>query len=130
MQRSIIQTYFYKTVACKMLTFYRIVSSGLFRTKLKLRCDSRFQLAFTACIFVFKEITLIDSNQGNFFENATVCNKRTLKMTVATQLKTTNLMQIIWSSKNTSSETTTLRILFRKVRSEKITQWKTFCLMN
>jgi len=37
--------------------------------------------AFYAC--VFKEITLIDSNQGNYFENATACSK-TL---VATQLK-------------------------------------------
>jgi len=29
---------------------------------------------------------LIGSNQGNYFENATACSKRTLKMTVATQL--------------------------------------------
>jgi len=29
---------------------------------------------------------LIGSNQGNFFENATACSKRTLKTTVATQL--------------------------------------------
>jgi len=48
---------------------------------------SRFQRAFTACVCVFKEITLVDSNQGNYFENATACSKRTLKMTVATQLK-------------------------------------------
>jgi len=30
---------------------------------------------------------LVDSNQHNYFQNATACNKRTLKTTVATQLK-------------------------------------------
>jgi hypothetical protein len=54
---------------------------------LKLRCDERFTHAFTACGCVFKEITLVGSNQGNYFENATACSKRTLKTTVATQLK-------------------------------------------
>jgi hypothetical protein len=54
---------------------------------LKLRCDERFTHAFTACNCVFKEITLVGSNQGNYFENATACSKRTLKTTVATQLK-------------------------------------------
>jgi len=54
---------------------------------IKLRCDDRFTHAFTACVCVFKEITLVGSNQGNFFENATACSKRTLKTTVATQLK-------------------------------------------
>jgi len=29
------------------------------------------------------------SNQGNFFENVTACSNRTLKTTVATQLKVT-----------------------------------------
>ncbi len=53
---------------------------------LKLRCDTRFQHAFTACSCIFKVITLVGSNQGNFFENVTACSKRTLKMTVATQL--------------------------------------------
>ncbi len=53
---------------------------------LKLRCDERFTHAFTACGCVFKEITLVGSNQGNYFENATECSKRTLKTTVATQL--------------------------------------------
>ncbi len=52
----------------------------------KLSCDSRLQRAFTACGCVFKEITLVGSNQGNYFENATACSKRTLKTTVATQL--------------------------------------------
>ncbi len=33
----------------------------------------RFTHAFTACHCVFKEITLVDSNQGNYFENATAC---------------------------------------------------------
>jgi len=53
---------------------------------LKLSCDNRFQLAFTACICVFKEITQVWVNQGNYFENVNACNKRTLKTTVATQL--------------------------------------------
>ncbi len=44
------------------------------QVKVKLSCDSRFQLAFTAC------------NQGNFFENATTCGKRMRKTLVATQL--------------------------------------------
>jgi len=48
----------------------------------KLRCDERF----TACGCVFKEITLVGSNQGNFFENETACSERTVKTTVATQL--------------------------------------------
>ncbi len=43
--------------------------------------------AFTPCGCVFKEITLVSSNQGNYFEYATACSKRTLKTTVATQLK-------------------------------------------
>jgi len=41
----------------------------------------------TACGCVFKEITLVGSNQGNFLENATACSKRMRKTTVATQLK-------------------------------------------
>ncbi len=52
---------------------------------LKLSCDSRFQRAFTACVFVLKVITLVGSNQRNYFENATACSKRTLKTTVATK---------------------------------------------
>jgi len=54
---------------------------------IKLRCDTHFQCEFTACGFVFKVITLVGSNQSNFFETATACSKRTLKMRVATQLK-------------------------------------------
>jgi len=38
---------------------------------IKQRCDERFTHAFTACGCVFKEITLVGSNQGNYFENAT-----------------------------------------------------------
>jgi len=53
---------------------------------LKLHCDERFTHAFTACGCVFKEITLVGSNQGNLFENTTACSKRMLKTTVATQL--------------------------------------------
>ncbi len=54
---------------------------------LKLSCDSRFQRTFTACSCVFKAITLVGSNQGNYFENTTACIKCTLKTTVATQPK-------------------------------------------
>ncbi len=54
--------------------------------KLKLRCDQRFRHAFTAYGCVFKEITLVGSNQDTYFENASACSKRTLKTTVASQL--------------------------------------------
>jgi len=47
----------------------------------KPNCDSRFQCAFTACSWIFKVITLVGSNQRNFFENANACSKRTLKTT-------------------------------------------------
>ncbi len=53
---------------------------------LKLRCDTRFQLALTACSFVFKVITLVWANHCKYFVNKTACCKRTLKTTVATQL--------------------------------------------
>ncbi len=46
---------------------------------LKLSCDSRFQRAFTACSCVFEVLTLVGSNQGNYFENSTACNKRKVK---------------------------------------------------
>ncbi len=58
--------------------------------RLKLRCDTRFPRAFTACGCVFKVITLVGLNQGNFFENAIACSKRKLKTTVATQLSEEN----------------------------------------
>jgi len=42
--------------------------------------------AFYACVYsVFKVITLVGSNQCNYFENATACSKRMRKTTVATQ---------------------------------------------
>jgi hypothetical protein len=53
----------------------------------KLRCDKRFQREFIACSCVIKEVTLVWANQREYFENATACRKRTLKTTVATQLK-------------------------------------------
>jgi len=59
---------------------------SLDKCKIKLRCDERFTHAFTACGCVFNEITMVGSNQGNYFENATASSKRTLKTTVATQL--------------------------------------------
>ncbi len=55
--------------------------------QVKLRCDDRFTHAFTACSCVFKVIKLVGSNQPDYFENASACSKRTLKTTVATQLK-------------------------------------------
>jgi len=55
--------------------------------QVKLRCDERFQNAFTACSCVFKVITLVWANQRNFFENTTTCSKRMWKTLVATQLK-------------------------------------------
>jgi len=51
-----------------------------------LSSDSRFQRAFTAWVCIFKEITLVGSNQRNYFENANAGSKYTLKTTVATQL--------------------------------------------
>jgi len=53
---------------------------------LKLRCDTRFQRALTACSCVFKVITFVGANLGKFFENATACGTPTLKTRVATQL--------------------------------------------
>ncbi len=47
----------------------------------KLRCDERFTHAFTACGCDYKEITLVGSNQSNYFENATAYSKRKLKLT-------------------------------------------------
>ena len=44
---------------------------------LKLHLHTRFQRAFTACACVFEVITLVDSNQRNYFENAR--SKPTLK---------------------------------------------------
>jgi len=39
------------------------------RLGLKLHCDMHFQRAFTTRGCVFKEITLVGSNQSNSFEN-------------------------------------------------------------
>jgi len=68
----------------------------------KLRCDEHFMHAFTACACVFKEITLVDSNQCNYFENVTECSKRTLKTTVATQLKELVIIYINYHKENVS----------------------------
>ncbi len=40
----------------------------------KLSSDIRFQCAFTAC--VFKELTLVGSNQRNYFENTNIFHKK------------------------------------------------------
>ena len=58
-----------------------------FFSSLKLDCDTRFQRAFTECGYVFKVISLVGSKQSNYFQNATLCGKCTLKTHVATQLK-------------------------------------------
>ncbi len=81
---------------CSPIKFYQQRSEGgaIVSVKMiyvKLRCDEHFTHAFTACNCVFKEITLVGSNQGYYFENATACSKRTLKTTVATQLYVANL---------------------------------------
>ncbi len=54
---------------------------------LELICDSHFQRAFTACLGIFKVITLVGSNRHNYFENANGCSKPSLKTTVTTQYK-------------------------------------------
>jgi len=54
---------------------------------LNLRCDTRFQNAFTICGWVFKVSTLVSAKQRTYFENAAACFKNTLKTRVATQLK-------------------------------------------
>jgi len=46
---------------------------------------------------LFKIITLVGSNQGNFFENAATCSKRMLKTLVATQLYATEIHEYIVS---------------------------------
>jgi len=53
---------------------------------LNLSCNSHFYRAFTACICIFKVITLAGSNQCNYFKYANACSKCMLKTTVATQL--------------------------------------------
>ena len=58
-----------------------------FRPSFKSSCDMRFQRAFTACCCVFQVITLTGSNQCNYFENATACNKRSSDTRVATSLR-------------------------------------------
>jgi len=58
--------------------------------------DSRFQHAFTECVCVFKVITLVWANHGNYFENAIACVKRTLKTTVATQLEVSDVIYLFY----------------------------------
>jgi len=59
----------------------------LSQLSLKLRCDTSFQHAFTARGYVFKVITLVWTNQRNYFENATAYSRRTLKTRIAMQGK-------------------------------------------
>jgi len=64
--------------------FKRTCSRMLISYKAELR------QSFSTCVYCmllrFKVITLAWANQGNYFENANPCSKRTLKMAVATQL--------------------------------------------
>jgi len=83
------QSCFWKRSILTYLTKYSVLLKLLYLCSIKLSCDSRFQRAFTACVCVFKEITLVGSNQRNYFENANACSKRTLKTTVTIQLKVT-----------------------------------------
>jgi hypothetical protein len=55
------------------------------KSNLKLRWNTRFQRAFTACGCVFKVIGLL---WANYFKNVTACSERTLKTHVSTQLYT------------------------------------------
>ncbi len=71
----------------KLGNFTTELHSGADDDNLKLSCDSRFQCAFTLWCCTFKVITLGWANQVNYFINANACSKRTLKKTVATQLK-------------------------------------------
>jgi len=48
-----------------------------------------------AILCLIKVITLIGSNKGNYFENATACSKRMRKTLVATQLKMCDLIKAI-----------------------------------
>jgi len=57
-----------------------------------------------------KVITLIGSNQGNYFENATACSKRMLKTRVAAQLqyhvsKVQTTLTLSLTAKNNGFET-------------------------
>jgi len=53
---------------------------------------AELQQSFSTCVHFFQEITLVGSNQRNYFENANACSKRMLKTNVATQLK--NILKI------------------------------------
>ncbi len=61
-----------------------------YNTKVKLSCDSRFQRAFTAIVCVFDVITLVGSNQRNYFENM-CCNQ--LKITMKLCLASHKILQ-------------------------------------
>ena len=63
-----------------------LLTSHSWRYHLMPSCDTRFQGAFTACLCVFKAITLVWANQCNCFESAKACSKRMLKTRVATSL--------------------------------------------
>ena len=65
---------------------WNVCLSHVVRTlKVKARCHTRCKDAFTACFCLFKEVTLVGSNQRNYLENTNTCSKRTLK-TRASQL--------------------------------------------
>ncbi len=91
--RNLNSSYCLKIISDDLKLFIMILNlscsvSPKYTWPLKLRCDSRFQGAFTTCSCVFKVITLVWANQRNYLENATTCSKRIRKTLVATQLKT------------------------------------------
>jgi hypothetical protein len=71
------------TLSSEILTSKRIWQNthanewSLSLSRSVLRCDTRFQRAFTACGYVFNIITMVWTNQCNYFKNATPCSKCT-----------------------------------------------------
>ena len=58
-------------------------------------CKGLLPQAFSTCAycmrsFIFKVVTLVGSNQHNYFENTTACSNRTPKTRVATRLRRIN----------------------------------------
>ena len=77
------------------------MTSSACRNILKASCNTRFQRAFTVCYCIFKVITLVRDNQCNYFENAKVCSKRTLKMLVAIRLTYTfEIIKLIFGNQH------------------------------
>jgi hypothetical protein len=70
-----------KKVLEKQISFLYFLTKTCLRvhsnnTLSKLSSDIRFQFAFIACVCVFKVLTLVGSNQRNYFENANIFHKK------------------------------------------------------